>query len=135
MWKYEQVSGKLFSQAGTCVAAGYSGFGKGMNNPALQNIANVGPIPVGFYNILEPRDTEDHGPYVMPLEPFKENQMFGRSGFLCHGDSKEHPGMASHGCTIFPRVIRELVWNSADHQLEVVSGLATAPVALQSVRT
>ncbi len=119
MWKYQQQTGNLTSQSGNVVGAGYSGFGSGKNNPAYQSVPDVGPCPEGFYNIEAPVDTEDHGPYVLRLEPFAENQMFGRDGFLMHGDSKEHPGEASHGCLIFPRVIRELVWNSGDHQLEV----------------
>lgn len=121
MWTYIQLSGKIVTKAGTCVWQGYSGFGRGKNNPDYQSVPDIGPIPRGFYNLLEPRDTDTHGPYVLPLEPFKENQMFGRSGFLIHGDSKQHPGEASHGCIILPRVVRELVWNSQDHQLEVIA--------------
>jgi hypothetical protein len=115
------------------VAIGYSGYGRGKNNPDWQTVPDFGPIPVGFYNIQDPRDTDKHGPYVLPLAPFTENKMWGRSGFLMHGDSKEEPGMASHGCTIFARAVRELIWGSDDHQLEVISGLT--PAALPSVRT
>ena len=45
----------------------------------------------------------------------------GRSGLLMHGDSKEHPGSASHGCVILPRSVREEVWQSGDRDLEVVA--------------
>jgi hypothetical protein len=121
MWKFEQATGRLFSQSGTCVAQGYSGFGKGRNNPALQSVEGIGPCPVGFYHIGEPVDTETLGQFVLRLEPFKENQMFGRTGFLIHGDSVKSPGTASHGCLIFSRPVRELVWESGDHQLEVVA--------------
>jgi hypothetical protein len=118
MWQYQQQTGKLTSQAGNCVATGYSGHGAGKNNPAYQSVHNVGPLPEGFYHIHAPVDTQDHGPFVLRLEQFAENNMFGRDGFLIHGDSKQHPGEASHGCVILPRAIRELVWNSGDHQLE-----------------
>lgn len=122
MWKYQQQTGNLTSQSGNVVGTGYSGFGSGKNNPAYQSVPDVGPCPEGFYNIEAPVDTESHGPYVLRLEPFAENNMFGRDGFLMHGDSKEHPGEASHGCLIFPRMVRELVWNSGDHQIEVGRG-------------
>jgi len=122
MWTFQQLTGNLISKSGNTVGQGYSGFGTGKNNPGLQTVPNVGPIPEGFYNIEAPVDTKDHGPYVLRLEPFAENQMFGRNGFLIHGDSKEHPGTASHGCIILPRVLRELIWNSDDHQLEVAHG-------------
>lgn len=127
MWCYEQNSGRIFSQLGTCLAQGYSGFGSGRNNATLQSVPNVGPIPVGFYNISFVGDTPSHGPYVLGLEPFAENRMFGRAGFLIHGDSKEHPGLASHGCIIMPRPVRELIWESSDHQLEVVAVRVIAP--------
>jgi hypothetical protein len=119
MWKYQQQTGKLTSQTGNVVGTGYSGFGPGKNNPAYQSVPDVGPCPEGFYNIEAPIDTATHGPYAMHLAPFAENNMFGRDSFLIHGDSKEHPGEASHGCLIFAREVRELIWNSGDHQLEV----------------
>jgi hypothetical protein len=50
--------------------------------------------------------------------------MFGRDGFLIHGDSVEHPGTASHGCIIMSRAIREAIAQSDDHELNVVAGEA-----------
>ena len=117
-WKYEQETGQL-SQNGADVAIGYSGAGNGKNNPAMQDVQKIGPIPRGTYTIGEPHDTPTHGPYVLRLTPDPENEMHGRSGFLIHGDSKEHPGQASEGCIIMPRNIREQVWDSGDTALEV----------------
>lgn len=119
MWTYEQRSGSM-SQDGEPVAVGYSGAGEGKNNPDMQSVPNVGPIPVGLYSIDAPVDTVTHGPFVLRLEPFPANQMFGRAGFLIHGDSVVHPGTASEGCIILGRATREQIWNSGDHQLEVV---------------
>ena len=121
-WTYEIKPGRLRDKTGQQVEIGYSGFGDGKNNPAMQNHPDMGPIPVGTYTIGVPHDTESHGPYVMSLTPAPANQMFGRSGFLMHGDSRVHPGSASHGCIIMPRPTREMVWNSNDHQLQVVEG-------------
>src|SRR5690348_2707614 len=122
MWIYEQKTGRLLNSTGDEVATGYSGFGEGKNNPSIQDHPDVGPIPVGIYTIGVPHDTTSHGPFVMSLTPAPANEMFGRSGFLMHGDSIQHPGSASHGCIIMPRPVRERVWNSGDHKLRVISG-------------
>lgn len=118
-WRYEQETGQL-SQNGVDVAIGYSGAGNGKNNPSMQDVKKIGPIPCGGYTIGEPHNTPTHGPYVLRLTPDTNNEMFGRDGFLIHGDSKEHPGQASEGCIIVPRAIREQIWDSGDTRLEVV---------------
>lgn len=120
-WTYSQKSGSI-SQDDHEVARGYSGNAEGKNNPAMQNIHNVGPIPQGDWTITGPPvDTTTHGPYVLKLTPASETQTFGRGGFLMHGDSKEHPGTASQGCIIMPRAVREKVWISGDKDLKVVA--------------
>ena len=118
-WRYEQETGQL-SQNGADVAIGYSGAGNGKNNPDMQDVKSIGPIPRGNYTITAPHDTPTHGPYVLGLAPDPENDMHGRSAFLIHGDSVGHPGAASQGCVIMPRVIREQIWDSGDNRLEVV---------------
>lgn len=100
--------------------SGYSGFGAGKNNPAMQAVADTGPIPVGQWEIGPPHDTPSHGPYVMALTPSAGTNTFGRSGFLIHGDSIAAPGTASHGCIILGRALREKIWQSGDHQIQVV---------------
>jgi type VI secretion system (T6SS) effector TldE1-like protein len=120
-WTYSQKTGDL-EQDGTHVATGYSGAGEGKNNPSLQNVHNVGPIPQGDWNITGPPfNTDDHGPFVLRLNPVAGTETFSRSGFLMHGDSKEHPGCASEGCVILPRTVREQVWTSCDRDLKVVA--------------
>ena len=119
MWTYDQKSGQL-SRDGANIIRGYSGAGEGKNRPEDQEIHNVGPIPRGKYTINAPQDTVTHGPYVLPLTPSPENEMFGRDGFLIHGDSKVDPGTASEGCVILPRNIRERIWASGDTEFTVV---------------
>jgi hypothetical protein len=120
-WTYSQKSGEL-DQNGNRVATGYSGAGTGKNNPEMQHVHNVGPIPQGDWTITGPPvDTKTHGPYVLKLAPTIETETFGRSGFLMHGDSREHPGTASEGCIIVPRAVREEVWKSGDRDLKVVA--------------
>lgn len=120
MWTYEQLTGKLFDNNDQLVAIGYSGHGEGKNQPEMEQVANVGPIPRGLYDIQSPRDTQSHGPYVLPLLPDNGNEMFGRAGFLIHGDAVHAPGTASEGCVILSRTIREQIWESHDHSLKVV---------------
>jgi hypothetical protein len=125
MWTYAQKTGNLL-QDGQLVATGYSGFDDGKNNPAMQAVPDVGPIPQGDWTISGPPvNTTEHGPFVLTLTPVTGTNTFGRSGFLMHGDSIVAPGTASKGCIIMPRTAREQVWNSGDRALEVVAVFAT----------
>jgi len=123
MWIYEQISGRLLDETGELVGVGYSGFRDGKNNPTYEMIHSVGPIPCGLYTIESPRDTNTHGPFVLPLEPDPENEMYGRDGFLIHGDSVRSPGTASLGCIIMSRDVRERLWKTGDRRLKVVAGI------------
>lgn len=120
-WTYCQRTGELH-QDGKHVGTGYSGAGEGKNNPSLEHVANVGPVPCGNWIIAgPPLDTHEHGPYVLRLNPEPNTETHGRSGFLIHGDSKRSPGTASQGCIILPRVLREQMWESGDRELEVIA--------------
>lgn len=118
-WTWHQASGALVSPTGAIVATGYSGLGKGKNNPAMQNVKGIGPIPRGEYVIGPVYDSNHTGPFTIMLTPKPENQMFGRSDFRIHGDSKTSPGRASHGCIILPRITREEIVASKDTVLIV----------------
>lgn len=124
-WTYEQKTGRLLRD-GAEVGHGYSGHDLGKNNPDLEGLRAVGPIPRGVWTIKgPPRDTATHGPAVLDLEPANGTDTLGRSGFLIHGDSLSAPGTASHGCIILPPAMRRAVWDSGDRVLIVVSGEAT----------
>lgn len=120
MWTYSQGTGELFNAEGDRVGVGYSGAPGARNNSFMQYVHNTGPIPQGRYEIGDPVDTVTHGPFVLPLTPYPGNVMFGRSGFLIHGDSVINPGSASMGCIIMDREVREAIWISKDLILEVV---------------
>lgn len=122
MWGYEQSTGRLVSALGEVVGAGYSGSGEGKNAPSAQRIHNVGPIPRGRYAIQAPQNTVTHGPFVLPLLHDPSNEMFGRYGFLIHGDSIVDPGTASEGCIVLSRDLREQIWASRDWTLNVILG-------------
>jgi len=115
MFTYSQTSGML-DHDGALAGTGYSGHAEGRNNPAMQSVHNIGPIPQGLYAIGPPFDTATHGPHVMALTPVGHDAL-GRSGFLMHGDNVKHD--ASEGCIIMLRTVRDLVSNSGDKQLTV----------------
>jgi hypothetical protein len=117
---YQQFSGKITSDECFSTWLGYSGHGEGKNNPAMQKVPNVGPIPVGKYTIGQPYDSPQTGPFTLPLTPDPENEMFGRSGFKIHGDNLSDPGNGSDGCIVVARDIREKINNCNDKILNVV---------------
>ena len=49
-WTYAQRTGDL-QQDGKQVSAGYSGANEGKNNPAMEDVPDVGPIPRGDWTI------------------------------------------------------------------------------------
>jgi hypothetical protein len=120
MWTYRQSNGELLEND-EHIAFGYSGAeGDGYNNPDMENIPCIGPIPRGQWDIVGPPfDSITHGPYVLRLIPRQETEVFGRSGFLCHGDRIGKPGTASEGCLVFGRYIRQKIWESGDTDLLV----------------
>jgi Protein of unknown function (DUF2778) len=131
---YRQKTGEVLRD-GQLLAKGYAGWddgdgipepGEGKNDPAMQAVRNVGPLPVGHYRITPPFTHPTAGPFTMRLVPLHGTETFGRDGFLIHGDSRSQPGAASHGCIILSRADRELVWATGERTLEVV---ADAPAA------
>ena len=106
---------------GTILCEGYSGRGNFKNDPDSESLHNRGPIPEGRYFIGDPVDTLTHGPYVLPLTPAPDNLMFGRDGFLIHGDSITDLGNASEGCIILAHQYRVAISISGDYDLCVVA--------------
>lgn len=119
MWLYSQRTGELWNGEGQWLASGYSGFGSGKNNPNLEDVRNVGPIPRGLYKIGTAYDSSRVGPCAIPLEPV-DHDCHGRCDFRAHGDSRSNPGTASKGCIILPRKIRNQICDSEDKQLKVI---------------
>jgi hypothetical protein len=123
-WKYFQRTGVLCDSQGCGKATGYAGgnCGKnpeGKNNPEMQNIPDVGPLPRGTYTMLAPVPHPKLGPLAIPLKPDPSNEMFGRGGFYCHGDSIENPGNVSEGCIVMPLWIRAMLATSQDRVIVV----------------
>lgn len=124
-WQYKQSTGQLYlvndSGNAALFGTGWAGHSEGRNNPAMQNVKGVGPLPRGWYTIEKAYDHPHLGPITMDLTPDKTNQMFGRDLFRMHGAAAIHPEMSSDGCIIQYHSVRELVANSATRRLEVVA--------------
>jgi hypothetical protein len=124
---YEQATGELYL-GGTSLGICYSGRGAGLNNPALQNAKDVGPIPQGWYTIRGFFDDPGgKGPIVAHLIPDEENAMYGRGGFMIHGDNAQANHTASEGCIIASHTIRlEIAAEVAEgtNRLQVVQRLS-----------
>lgn len=118
MWIYSQSSGILWEpETHKKVAVGYSGHGEGRNNPALEHVKNVGPIPRGRYYICPAVEHEKLGPLSMRLYALSHDAR-GRTDFLIHGDNKTND--ASHGCIILNRQTRQKIADSNDRDLLVI---------------
>lgn len=117
---YSQTTG-IFTGPGIS-ATGYSGRSDGLNNPSMQSVHDVGPIPQGDYTIQAPHADPKVGPIAMRLVPWTHNTMFGRGSFLIHGDNAQQNHSASEGCIILPRDVRVKIGISVlngDNQLTV----------------
>lgn len=123
MWNYSQSTGVL-TRNGLLISKGYSGAGRGKNNPALEAVQGVGPCPRGKWLIGKAYNSARVGPVTLPLYAMDKvvddkHDATGRSAFRIHGDSIKSAGNGSKGCIILPRLIREKIANSKDKYLTV----------------
>lgn len=118
-WTYSQSTGEL-RRNGQLVGTGYSGAGMtapaGRNNPAMQHVANQGPIPTGSYQIGASYHHPQKGPTSMNLTPVGHNAL-GRSGFMVHGNNVQNN--ASQGCIILGPTLRQQIATGNDNTLVV----------------
>ena len=125
MWTFKVTAGTILNPEGALVTShAYAGgnCGKnpeGVNNPAKVMVKDIGPLPPGLYTMGTPVEHSRLGPFAIPLTPDPANVMYGRGGFFCHGDTVPS-GNASEGCIIAARFVRDQMWASADHQIQVV---------------
>jgi hypothetical protein len=120
MWTYQQSTGQL-SLDGELVGTGYAGHDIGVDQPDLQSVPNIGPLPRGVYTIAPAIEDAHTGPLSMHLIPDVSNEMFGRGSFLIHGDNAQCNRTASEGCIIMQHDVRLKVSESVDRQLEVIA--------------
>lgn len=119
-WTYSQATGQLHRD-GAIVDRGYSGAGTttatGRNNPAMEAVAQAGPIPTGQYRVGTLRHSARTGPNVMDLTPVGHNA-HGRTALQIHGDNRANN--ASHGCIVLGPAARLRIARSGDNVLNVV---------------
>lgn len=126
-WKFAISAGKIFDPDGAFVSSAYSGGNKGQDPEGVDNTAdesrkNIGPLPEGNYTLGTPVDHSQLGPFAIPLIPDSTNEMYGRGSFFVHGDLVNGPvHSASEGCIIVQRSVRDSLWTSSDHQIQVVA--------------
>lgn len=79
MYTYSQGKHTLSKDGVLQNDTGHSGNGAGLNNPAMQEVHDTGPLPRGMYTIGEWQAEHGQlGPVVAPLIPDAANEMFGR---------------------------------------------------------
>lgn len=93
---------------------GPNGYVEYRDNPLAESKEGLGPIPEGEYTMTllnDGGDYENKGPLVIGLTPSPKNNMYGRSGFLIHGDNALVNFTASDGCIIAPHNLRAYLVN------------------------
>lgn len=89
--------------------SGYAGAPGHVNRPGSSHLVGLGPLPPGEYHVGPAFFHHRLGPTAFRLRPMPGNVMFGRSGFMIHGDNRKGDYSASRGCIILNRGDRELV--------------------------
>lgn len=121
-YTYNQTTGEFYG--GNIYAVGYSGHGAGLNNPAAQDQANVGPIPTGTYTLSGAyssstgRPTFDTMPSSDTRGGFPEDR--NPDSFRIHADNSDHDFSASEGCIILDPSVRSQL--EAGDTVTVISG-------------
>lgn len=117
-WEYSQRTGVL-THNGQFFAKGYSGAGLGENNPSMENVVGIGPIPKGHYRITGAHNTVTRVTII--LQPIMGTNTFGRDNFRIHGGSRTGAHTASQGCIIINGVSRrQQIVDSGDPILVVL---------------
>jgi hypothetical protein len=119
-WTYQQSTGALTRNDGVVIGDGYSGNGKGLNEPDAESWHDIGPIPAGEWTIgTFFDDPGGKGPIVCHLTPLPATETFGRNGFMIHGDNAAMNCTASEGCIVLSRPLRQQIAASGDTELLV----------------
>jgi RHS repeat-associated protein len=102
----------------SCAYETYSGYGKGLNNPEMQNAEYIGPLPKGTYTIGEEKEFRTRSGYALGPEliPFDGDIMDTNRdplSFYMHGRSKrdvvKNDQTSSEGCPIVAKDCRDRI--------------------------
>lgn len=125
MYTFNIKAGTMTTDSGVTLESNcVAGFGIGLNNPAMCDVRDIGPLPVGLYAIQPAYRHPVLGPLTMDLTPYRDNEMYGRSLFRIHGFAEGKPKTSSHGCPCAEHDTREFINDhlKADNVLRVVAG-------------
>jgi hypothetical protein len=117
MWTYAQSTGAL-AHDGKVIGHGYSGHGDGLNNPQMESVHGVGPIPAGRWQIGKWHNEDHLGPCVAALDAIGFDP-HGRSAFFIHGDNASANHTASDGCIILGPDLRHAIRDSGETSITV----------------
>lgn len=121
-WKFSQLNGKIWDSHSwnpdNYIGQGYAGRDAGKNNPSMEGVKGIGPLPHGLWKPVEFFALHPTvGKNAVRVEPADQETLdrvkaYGRDpfSFFMHGDSSEHPGLASHGCMVEGPAIRLKFW-------------------------
>ena len=120
MWTYTQRIPSMSHDGQPPLPGGplYSGHDRGLNNPGMEEIHGLGPIPRGLWTIGTFFDHPHLGPCVAHLMPVDHDAHM-RTGFFIHGDNEEMDHSASDGCIVAGPMIRQAIRDSRDTSLTV----------------
>ena len=103
---YHQSTGEL-THDGQYVATGHSGaVGQGRDNPDMEGVQNVGPVPRGDYTVGPQFNSPNTGPGAERLTPQPGTDTHGRTDLEIHGGRRDGNPDDSEGCIILPPSVR-----------------------------
>ena len=74
---------------------------KGRNNPLMQDVHFIGPLPQGVYRVGEWGMHHPVGDLSAPLTQIA-GETYGRNAFFIHGPGGADPENSSEGCIVIP---------------------------------
>ena len=109
-WTYSQSTGEMVGPDGETMQ-GYSGYGDGLNNPDMQDVENVGPIPRGEWDI-----SDSYGKMRINLKALNVQGISNRDlkSFEIHGDNPSLNYTASQGCIIINGIHNRRLFRQGD---------------------
>ena len=100
---------EILDETSRILAFGYSGHGFYRDDPHAEKRSNEGPLPAGTYQLSGPVSTTLGGKEVGPSSwhlNLITGKLYGRAGFMIHGDTEEEDHSASDGCIVTPYWVR-----------------------------
>jgi RHS repeat-associated protein len=106
---FDVRAGRFYGIDGTVSSRAYAGRHEGLNNPDMQAVHDMGPLPTGTYT-LGANKNRHKAADCFRLTPSPGTDTMDRGGFWIHrGNFRQPPGNSSKGCICLPDEIRQLL--------------------------